>query len=217
MIYNALMAQNTIPTLPSFEEEEFLHAAGFPIVAGVDEVGRGPLAGPVVVAAVILDPERLPEGLNDSKKLSEKRRNLLFEEICASSEVSLVSLSAASVDRLNIRQATLYAMVKAVAGLNTAPDYILIDGRDVPEGFRVPGKALIKGDGRSLSIAAASVVAKVARDRMMIALDRHYPTYGFEKHKGYASATHRTALQELGPCPLHRRSFQPIKGMIERS
>jgi len=209
------MTQNTISALPSFEEEEILHTAGFPVVAGVDEVGRGPLAGPVVVAAVILDPDRMPEGLNDSKKLSEKRRNLLFEEICASAEVSLVSLSAASVDRLNIRQATLHAMVKAVAGLNTMPDYLLIDGRDVPEGLCMPGKALVKGDSRSLSIAAASVVAKVARDRMMITLSRHYPVYGFEKHKGYASAVHRAALQKFGPCPLHRRSFQPVKGMIE--
>lgn len=198
---------------PSFREEQALHASGHRLVAGVDEVGRGPLAGPVVTAAVILDPDRLPEGLNDSKKLTEKRREALFDEICASSHVAIASLSAREIDTLNIRGATLKAMHKAVSSLDYAPDYVLIDGRDVPDTLSIPAKAIVKGDSHSLSIAAASIVAKVARDRMMIRADEHYPGYDFHKHKGYGSAHHRAAIQRLGPCPLHRRSFEPVKSL----
>lgn len=183
-------------------------------MAGVDEVGRGPLAGPVVAAAVILDPDDIPDGLNDSKKLTERRRESLFAEICATSHVSIASLAATQIDRLNIRGATLATMAKAVAGLNKTPDYILIDGRDVPITLNIPAKAIIKGDGHCFSIAAASIVAKVARDRMMIMADKYYPGYDFHKHKGYGSTHHREAIQKLGPCPLHRYSFQPVKGML---
>ncbi|MEP3524576.1 MAG: ribonuclease HII [Hyphomicrobiales bacterium] len=207
------MTIKSIPTHPSFCEEEALHASGYALVAGVDEVGRGPLAGPVVAAAVILDPQHTPSGLNDSKKLTQSRREILFDEICATAHVAVASLSATQIDHLNIRGATLAAMVKAVMGLSDIPDYILIDGRDVPDALTIPAKAIIKGDGHSLSIAAASIVAKVARDHMMIAADKHYPGYDFYKHKGYGSAHHRNAIQRLGPCPLHRRSFQPVKGM----
>ena len=202
------------PTHPTFSEEETLHASGYSLVAGVDEVGRGPLAGPVVAAAVILDRLRIPSGLNDSKKLTQSRRETLFGEICATSHVAVASLSAAQIDNLNIRGATLAAMVRAIVALSDTPDFILIDGRDVPDTLTIPAKAIIKGDGHSLSIAAASIVAKVARDNMMTAADKNYPGYDFYKHKGYGSAHHRNAIQRLGPCPLHRRSFQPVKGMM---
>lgn len=207
------MTQKKPPTYPSFYEEEALHNRGYSLVAGVDEVGRGPLAGPVVAAAVILDPCRIPDGLNDSKKLTEIRREALFAEICATSHVSISSLSATQIDHLNIRGATLAAMVKAVLGLSKQSNYVLIDGRDVPNTLNIPAKAIIKGDGHSVSIAAASIVAKVARDHMMIEADTHYPGYDFHKHKGYGSAHHRAAIEKLGPCLLHRRSFQPVRDM----
>lgn len=202
---------------PTFLEEQSLRRAGYRLVAGVDEVGRGPLAGPVVAAAVILDPDRIPEGLNDSKKLSEKEREILFDLICATSHVALASLSAARVDALNIRAATLAAMVGAVGGLAVQPDYVLVDGRDIPPALPCPAKALVRGDSLSVSIAAASIVAKVARDRTMSEAERHYPGYGFSRHKGYGSAFHRAALAERGPCALHRRSFEPLKSAMERS
>lgn len=185
-------------------------------VAGVDEVGRGPLAGPVVTAAVILDPDNIPRGLNDSKKLSEKRRLALFDVICQTAHVSIASASPQRIDDLNIRGATLWAMVRALEGLPVVADYALFDGRDVPPGAPCPGQSVIKGDARSVSIAAASIVAKVARDTMMIRLGKSLPGYGFEKHMGYGTKAHMEGLDRLGVTPHHRASFRPIAERLDR-
>lgn len=202
-------------SFPTYRIETDLREAGYLRIAGVDEVGRGPIAGPVVAAAVILDPFDMPEGLNDSKKLTEAKRENLFPLIMARASVSVASLPAASIDRLNIRAATLVAMRRALLGLALPADHILIDGRDIPPGLQAPATALIGGDARSVSIAAASIVAKVIRDRMMVFADRHYPGYQFARHKGYGSALHRAAVASHAPSALHRRSFEPIKSMIK--
>lgn len=183
-------------------------------VCGVDEAGRGPLAGPVVTAAVVLDPARIPEGLDDSKKLDEATRERLFEQICAGHQVAVACASVARIDRLNIRGATLWAMAQAVRSLAEAPAFALIDGLDVPPGLGCPGEAVVKGDARSLSIAAASIVAKVTRDRLMVRLAAQCPGYGFDQHKGYGTAAHRAAILALGPSPHHRRSFEPVKSLV---
>lgn len=195
---------------PDFAHEEALLARGARFVAGVDEVGRGPLAGPVVVAAVILDPTRVPDGLNDSKKLSEKRRDALFIEIMASAHVSIVTAPPSIIDTLNIRGATLWAMRRAVLGLAQAPDHVLVDGRDIPDGLPCPADYLIGGDARSVSIAAASIVAKVMRDRMCPIMDCDHAGFNFARHKGYGTAIHMAALSALGPTAHHRISFAPV-------
>ena len=197
-------------SVPDFAHEARLRARGFELVAGVDEVGRGPLAGPVVVAAVILDPDHLPDGLDDSKKLTASVRERLFTEIMRHAHVAIASIPAARIDAINIRQATFEAMAEAVNGLAVRADFALIDGRDVPS-LPCPAEALIGGDRRSLSIAAASIIAKVTRDRMMTLLAQTYPDYGFEKHMGYGTAKHLKALDLHGPTPLHRMSFAPLK------
>lgn len=197
-------------SVPDFAHEARLHVQGFELVAGVDEVGRGPLAGPVVAAAVILDPDHLPDGLNDSKKLTAPVRERLFTEIMRHAHVAIASIPAARIDAINIRQATFEAMAGAVNGLAVRADFALIDGRDVPP-LPCPAEALIGGDRRSLSIAAASIIAKVTRDRMMALLAQTYPNYGFEKHMGYGTAKHLKALDLHGPTPLHRMSFAPLK------
>lgn len=194
------------------------HAATFGgLLCGVDEAGRGPWAGPVVTAAVLLDYERVPDGLNDSKKLTEARREELFEEIVSTAHVSVASASPATIDRLNIRAATLSAMVRAVTLLDVVPQYVLVDGRDVPANLAQPGQALVKGDGRCLCVAAASIVAKVTRDRMMVRLEQHAPGYGFAQHKGYGVPQHQAALTQLGPSPHHRMSFKPVRLAAETS
>ncbi|MGI9350538.1 MAG: ribonuclease HII [Rhizobiaceae bacterium] len=198
---------------PNFDIETRLFRDGFTTVAGVDEAGRGPLAGPVVAAAVILDPERIPHGLNDSKKLTEKSRAILFDQILKTSHTSWASLPAPVIDRVNIREAALEAMTISVRNLPTEADAVLIDGRDVPSGLTNTGRAYVKGDARSLSIAAASIVAKVVRDRMMIEVDRIFPEYGFSGHKGYGSKAHRDAINNYGPCRIHRMSFSPMKDL----
>ncbi|MEM9632282.1 MAG: ribonuclease HII, partial [Pseudomonadota bacterium] len=167
--------------------------------------------GPVVTAAVVLDYGNVPDGLNDSKKLTEAKREELFEQIVTSAHVCSASASPATIDRLNIRSATLAAMVRAVNGLAVIPRYVLVDGRDVPRGLKQPGQALVKGDGRCLCVAAASIVAKVTRDRMMVELEQHLPGYGFAQHKGYGVPQHQDALQKLGPTPHHRMSFKPVR------
>ena len=178
----------------------------------MDEVGRGPLAGPVCAAIVVLDRRRLPLGVDDSKALSAKARETLFEEICdAALAISFASASASEIDAINIRQATHLAMRRAAAGLALAPSHILIDGADAPAGLRCPATTLVKGDSLSLSIAAASIVAKVLRDRLMARLGAHHPVYAFEQHAGYATARHLAALKEHGPCPQHRMTFSPIR------
>lgn len=197
--------------VPTFRFEKGLMRDGFLPVAGVDEAGRGPLAGPVVASAVILDPRRIPKGLNDSKQLTPARREELYEEILATADVAISSLSAVAIDRINILKASLEAMRRAVASLPKQAKFVLIDGRDVPPGLTCPGKALIKGDARSFSIAAASIVAKVTRDRMMQSAGVSFPQYGFEQHTGYATEVHREAITNHGPCAIHRMSFSPFR------
>ncbi|MFC3132224.1 ribonuclease HII, partial [Microbaculum marinum] len=175
----------------------------------VDEAGRGPLAGPVVAAAVILDRKRIPEGLADSKKLTAARREELFEQIVATAIVSVSGASALVIDRINIRQATLTAMSRAISGLARPAAHILVDGRDLPPA-RCAGEAVIDGDALCLSIAAASIVAKVTRDRIMDRLAGAHPGYGFETNRGYGTAQHLDALGRLGPCGIHRMTFRPI-------
>jgi len=198
---------------PDFQIEEQFRTKGL-VVCGVDEAGRGPLAGPVVTAAVILDPKSIPDGLNDSKKLSAKKRDALYEQIMASAFVGIASAPPSTIFELNIRGATLHAMAQAVKALSILPDIALIDGRDVPPKLPCRGQALIKGDSRSLSIAAASIVAKVTRDRMCELLDQSMPEYGFAKHKGYGTAAHMEALQIHGATPHHRADFKPIAEII---
>lgn len=184
-------------------------------VAGVDEVGRGPLAGDVVAAAVILDPEKPVDGLADSKKLSEKRRELLFDQILMNAKsVCIARASVAEIDQLNILQASLLAMRRAINGLEFPPQFALIDGNRLPTNLPCPAEPVVKGDGRVRAIAAASILAKVTRDREMAELDRQYPGYGLAGHKGYPTAQHLAALQQLGASPIHRRSFGPVREVI---
>lgn len=199
---------------PDYALEALLRRRHGGPVAGIDEAGRGPLAGPVVAAAVILDKRAIPDGLDDSKKLTAERREALFEELCGTAEIAVAVVSALRIDRINILQASLAAMREALAALSTRPACALVDGRDVPAGLLCHGEAVIGGDGRSLSVAAASVVAKVTRDRMMRAHAAHYPGYGFESHVGYGTPAHLEALARLGPCPLHRRSFAPVAAVM---
>ncbi|AFR26068.1 ribonuclease HII [Bartonella quintana] len=203
-----------LPLKPNFSCELDLQKQGFFHIAGVDEVGRGPLAGPVVTAAVILDKDHVPDGLNDSKKLSAQRRNELYCEILQSAlAVSIASLCARTIDQSDIRKATLEAMRRCVIGLAIPAHYALIDGRDIPFQLPCPATALIKGDQHSVSIAAASIIAKVTRDRMMKCAGQIYKNYGLEKHVGYATLAHRIALDKYGPVVgLHRYSFAPLKG-----
>lgn len=194
---------------PDFFHEAAARAAGSRFVAGVDEVGRGPLAGPVVAAAVILDSGNIPAGINDSKKLSATKRELLFSQILVSATVSVVAAPPAIIARLNIRGATLWAMRHAVLGLAIAPDHILIDGNALPSDLPASANAIIGGDGVSLSIAAASIIAKVTRDRMCLLMDAEFPDFGFAGHKGYGTAKHMGALDAHGPCRHHRMEFAP--------
>jgi len=205
--------------LDRFEFERVLWARGTTRVAGVDEAGRGPLAGPVVAAAAILPakwavsglPDGL-EGLNDSKQLtpSQRERFFTFLTACGAVEFAVAQIDAARIDEINILQATHRAMNEALAKLNPAPEHALVDGRPVKT-MSVPQTAIIKGDARSYSIAAASVLAKVTRDRLMLEFDRQWPVYGFAGHKGYGTAQHLAAIAAHGPCPIHRKSFAPLK------
>jgi ribonuclease HII len=193
---------------PDFSFESLAIAQGF-IPCGVDEAGRGPWAGPVVAAAVILDPQNIPKGLNDSKKLTEARREALFAPIMQAARVGIGIASAHLIDEINILQATYHAMAEAVAGLKNEANFALVDGNRAPP-LSIRTQTIIEGDGKSLSIAAASIIAKVTRDRMMHGLELQFPGYGFGKHKGYGTAAHMAALQQLGPCAEHRMSFKPI-------
>ncbi|MDK9695606.1 MAG: ribonuclease HII [Siculibacillus sp.] len=201
-----------VPPPATGPDDALERALGFPVtrIAGVDEVGRGPIAGPVVAAAVVLDPAYVPAGLNDSKKLTAKVRERLFGEICAHHAVAFALGSVGLIDATDIRAATLDAMRRAVNGLALPPDHVLVDGVDVPDGLPCRGTAVKGGDGRSVSIAAASIVAKVLRDRLMDLAAKEHPGYGFEAHKGYGVEKHMTALDRLGPSPLHRTSFAPV-------
>ena len=183
-----------------------------PGLAGVDEAGRGPLAGPVAVAAVILDPAQRIDGLGDSKVLTETRREALFPLIQSRSLAwSIVLVHADEIDRLNILQATMAGMRRAVAALAVPPSRVLVDGNRVPSGLGIEAEAIVKGDAKVAAISAASILAKVARDRWMLELDAAHPEYGFAAHKGYPTPEHLEALRRLGPCPAHRRSFAPVR------
>ncbi len=183
-----------------------------PLIAGVDEAGRGPLAGPVVVAAVILDPLRPIAGLDDSKKLSERKREALYPLIVEHALAWRIEfVEAEEIDRINILQATLTGMRRALRGLSPAPTHALIDGNRLPDGLPCPATAIVGGDASEASISAASILAKVTRDARLRALHAQYPHYGFDKHKGYPSPLHLAALREHGPCPQHRRSYAPVR------
>jgi ribonuclease HII len=198
------------PPCATFEREAWLMARGVRPVAGVDEVGRGPLAGPVLAAAVILDPDHVPAGLADSKTINADRRAALYDLILASGFVGVASVSARDIDATDIRKASLLAMGRALRALPVAPGFALVDGRDRPQAD-CPVDAIVRGDALVASIAAASIVAKVVRDRMMARLCGHFPAYGFSRHAGYATPAHRAALAAHGPCPFHRLSFSPLK------
>ena len=197
-------------TAPTFEFEA---TAPHP-VCGVDEVGRGPWAGPVTAAAVILDPANIPAGLNDSKKLSKARREGLYTEIMASAMVSIASASVQEIDQINILQATFLAMQRAVKSLDITPVFALIDGNKIPPNLPCEAQAIVKGDARSLSISAASIVAKVTRDRLMCDLSATYPGYSWETNMGYGTKAHQEGLARLGITPHHRVSFKPIHNML---
>ncbi len=190
------------------EFDAALRAEGISCFCGVDEAGRGPLAGPVYAAAVILSPDNPIEGVNDSKKLSEKKREALFDIICERAVAyCIASASVEEIEEHNILNATYLAMTRAVEGLSVKPQLALIDGNRIPPMLSVPARDVVKGDALSASIGAASILAKVARDRVMREADAVYPVYGFAVHKGYGTAAHTAALKEYGPCPIHRRSF----------
>ncbi len=193
------------------EIETSLYNKGYKLIAGVDEAGRGPLAGPVCAAAVILPEDLVIEGINDSKKLTEKKREQLFDVIINSAiAYSIAFASPDVIDEINIRQATSLAMHNAVKNLDTSADFVIVDGNDkIP--FDIPYEYIIKGDAKSQTIAAASILAKVSRDRLMVEFDNEYPEYGFAKHKGYGTKVHCEAIQKYGVLPVHRKTFMTAK------
>ncbi len=185
------------------------------VVAGVDEAGRGPWAGPVIAAAVVLSPDRIPEGLDDSKKLTARARERLFDQITAVAQVGVGLASVEEIDQINILQATLRAMARAVEALPAPPTAAIVDGNQAPT-LACPVRTVVKGDGKSLSIAAASIIAKVTRDRLMAALALDFPGFGWERNAGYGTAQHQQALENLGVTPHHRRSFAPVRKRITK-
>lgn len=206
------MANDDSAVAPSFELERIERARLAGHVAGVDEAGRGPLAGPVVAAAVILDPDRIPEGIDDSKRLDAARRDVLFDHIGRTALAIGVGIADVDrIDRMNILQATLWAMAQATGALSLSPKLVLIDGNCAPKQLGCETRAIVGGDRRCLSIAAASIIAKVTRDRIMVDLASSYPGYGFDRHKGYPTSSHRAAIERLGPTPVHRRSFRTVQ------
>ncbi|MBR7132954.1 MAG: ribonuclease HII [Clostridia bacterium] len=201
--------------MPDFEYEAAALRQGYTAVCGVDEAGRGPLAGPVCAAAVILSPECEIEGLNDSKKLSEKKREALFDVICQKAvSFSIAYGELEEIEKFNILEATFLAMNRAIEGLETKADFALIDGNRVPKGIKIPCETVVKGDSKSASIAAASILAKVARDRLLLEYDQKYPEYNFKKHKGYGTKEHTDLILKHGPCEIHRMSF--LKNILEK-
>ena len=194
--------------MPDYSYEKAAETSGFKLICGVDEAGRGPLAGPVCAAAVIL-PEGLEiEGLNDSKKLSEKKREQLFDIITEKAIAYCVAYGTLEeIEEKNILQATFLAMNRAIEGLEPKADFALIDGNKIPVGIKIPAASIVKGDAKSMSIAAASILAKVSRDRLLMEYDKKYPEYQFAKHKGYGTKLHTDLIKEYGPCEIHRLSF----------
>lgn len=201
-------------TGPDFSFELAAMAQGAKHVAGVDEVGRGPLAGPVTAAAVVLDPKNIPVGLNDSKKLTAARRKPLADWLMQNCDWSVAHVSVEEIEHLNIYHASHLAMCRAVSGLATVPCHALIDGNRLPKDLTVKGEAIVKGDARSLTIAAASIIAKVLRDRIMVDLAQQFPGYGWEVNAGYPTPAHKQALLNLGVTPHHRRSFKPVHNIL---
>ncbi len=203
------------PMTPDFSFEAALIADGMSHIAGVDEAGRGPLSGPVVAAAVVLNPGDIPEGLNDSKKLSATKREALFEQIKLRAKYCIAEASVEEIDSLNIYHASHLAMCRAVAGLNGV-DHVLVDGNKVPRDLPHPATPLVKGDARSQTIAAASILAKVTRDRIMCALAQQYPAFNWGKNMGYPTKEHLSALEQHGVTPHHRRSYKPVHNILCR-
>jgi len=215
------MSRKTVGTdrfagLPDLCLEDAARAEGFGRIAGVDEAGRGPLAGPVTAAAVILDIAQLPCGINDSKKMTARLREVTGAAVRRAANVSVAHASVHEIDEIGILQATLLAMRRAIGGLSSAPDYVLIDGNRAPDELTMPVRTIVRGDARSLSIAAASIVAKTARDRIMQDMARQFPGYGWERNAGYPTAGHKEALRDLGVTPYHRHSFTPVHNMLYR-
>jgi ribonuclease HII len=214
------LAESSAPApriMPSFRVERALQREGFRCIAGVDEAGRGPLAGPVVAAAVVLNPKKIPKGIADSKLLSPAQREAVFAKLCRSADISFAFGSVDAIDTVNILQATLGAMRRAVLGLSCTADAVLIDGNMVPKNLPCEARPLIGGDATCLSIAAASIVAKVIRDRLMTRCDTTFSGYGLASHKGYSTKAHQSALTTLGPCRLHRRSFWRVAAFFENA
>jgi ribonuclease HII len=201
-------------TVPTFQYEYEAQESGYYRVAGVDEVGRGPLAGPVVAAAVVLDPDNIPDGLNDSKQLSAKRRAAIYEILLETADVSIAQATVREIEEHNILRASHIAMMRAITGLAAPADFALIDGNMVPRGLNTPAGTLVKGDTRSLSIAAASIMAKVWRDRLMVALAQQHPGYGWETNAGYPTKEHKAGLKSHGVTQHHRRTFGPVHKML---
>ena len=197
-----------------FSFETAARARGATVIAGVDEVGRGPLCGPVTAAAVILDPAHIPLGIGDSKALSSAKRERIYVELLAVAQVSVAHASVEEIDALNILRASHLAMERAVAGLVMRPDFVLVDGNRLPKGLPCGAEAVVKGDAKSLSIAAASIAAKVVRDRIMVDLAQQHPGYGWERNAGYPTKDHLAALLNLGVTPQHRRSFKPVHNIL---
>lgn len=194
--------------MPDYEYEKAAVSSGFNTICGVDEAGRGPLAGPVCAAAVILPEDTVIEGLDDSKKLSEKKRERLYDEIIERAVAYCVAYGTLEeIESVNILEATFIAMNRAIDGLKVKPDFAIIDGNRVPKGIKIPCATLVKGDSKSMSVAAASILAKVTRDRLMLTYDEKYPQYNFKKHKGYGTKEHTELLKQYGPSPIHRLSF----------
>ena len=201
---------------PDFSYEQALIDQGIGVIAGTDEVGRGPLAGPVVAAACILDPECIPDGLNDSKKISAKKRDALFDIIRDVSVWCIAEASVEEIDALNIYHASHLAMCRAVSGLSVKAQHVLVDGNKIPVDMPADATAIVKGDGKSQSIAAASILAKVTRDRHMVALSQQFPGYGWETNAGYPTKSHICALEQQGVTPHHRRTFKPVHNILCR-
>ena len=194
--------------MPDYEFEKAAVNSGFSCICGVDEAGRGPLAGPVCAAAVILPEGAVIEGLDDSKKLTEKKRERLYDIIKTTAVAYSVAYGTLEeIETVNILEATYLAMNRAIEGLNVKPDFALIDGNRVPRGIKIPCETIVKGDSKSMSVAAASVLAKVTRDRLMLEYDKKYPEYNFKKHKGYGTKEHTELIKQYGPCEIHRLSF----------
>ena len=201
-------------SLPDFDAETRLITKGYKAIAGVDEVGRGCIAGPVTAAAVILNPQKIPSGLNDSKKLNLKNREKIFQSIQDTCAFCVAHSSVEEIDQINILQASLLSMKRAIFGLRIKPDFVLIDGNKNPEGLESNFETIIKGDSKSLSIAAASIVAKITRDRIMSRLDKEFPGYNWSQNAGYPTKMHKSAILDIGITPYHRRSFKPVYNIL---